>query len=306
MTTFEESGPVRLSAIEAGSGEPVVLLHGSASSNRQWRGLIEALYDRYHVIAPDLIGYGETPSWPYGEHVGMADHARLLADLVKRQGARLHIVGHSFGGAVALRFAQEHPERVQSLTLIEPVALHVLAGEHSEHRALLDDIRSVAAQMRRAEAEGDADGGVQHFVAFWNGQAAWKSMRADLRTELASCSRAIIGDFDAIADETPGVAGFRGIEAPTLLLYGTRSPQVTIRISKMLAETMPNAAARGIDGAGHMSPLSHGATVNGLVAAHIARHRAAWTVTSMSSPSKKRLPDARPTSSSPGSTAGSA
>ncbi len=287
--TLADADPVQLVAIEAGCGEPVVLLHGSGSSNRLWRGLIEALYDRYHVIAPDLVGYGATARWPHARAIAVADHGALLAALLKSVGAPVHLVGHGFGGAVASRFALDHPERVRSLGLIEPVVPQVLADGHARDRRLLAEIRSLARGMRLADVRGAPERAVESFIDFWNGEGSWRRLDADLRAELTRRSRTIIADLDAVAGEAPGPAGLERSGAPTFVLTGARSRTISIRIAQVLARAMPNAYSWSVEGAGHMLPLTHAAAVNRLVAAHIERHRAPSTVVRLSpSPARDR------------------
>ncbi len=104
---------------EEGAGVPVVLLHGSASDSRQWRSLTGWISGRYRVIAPDLPGYGGSHRVRRG--ATLETLAETLAPMLT-PGAPVHLVGHGFGGAVALKAACMFPGHVRSLTLIEPTA----------------------------------------------------------------------------------------------------------------------------------------------------------------------------------------
>lgn len=110
----------------SGQGEPVMLLHGSACSKGQWAGLTHLLEAQFQVAAVDLLGHGETPAWPGPAPLTLADEAMAIRTLVEHVRGPVHLVGHSFGGAVALHFAQAHPDQVRSLVLIEPVAFNLL------------------------------------------------------------------------------------------------------------------------------------------------------------------------------------
>ena len=88
-----------------GRGQPVVLVHSSVSGNRQWRALTEALRDRYRVLALNLFGYGETTPWPGKAPQSLYAQAQLVLALGEGLEAPLHLVGHSFGGSVALKVA---------------------------------------------------------------------------------------------------------------------------------------------------------------------------------------------------------
>src|SRR4051794_38237412 len=104
-------GRAGIACTEAGSGQPVVLLHGSACSGRQWRDLTGRLEDRFRVLAPDLHGHGESDAWPGPAPLTLAGEAAIVAALANLAGEPIHLVGHSYGAAVALHFAQAHPDR---------------------------------------------------------------------------------------------------------------------------------------------------------------------------------------------------
>src|SRR5688572_18112304 len=99
----------------------VVCVHCSASSSRQWRPLVERRAARRRVLTVDLYGYGASPPWPVGRGLTLLDEAGLLAPLYEVAGGPVDLVGHSYGGAVALRAALADPSRVRSLVLFEPV-----------------------------------------------------------------------------------------------------------------------------------------------------------------------------------------
>ena len=106
---------------EAGSGPAVLCLHCSASSSGQWRPLMERLAGRYRVIAPDLYGCGKSPAWPGERPMWIDDQIELLASAFERAGERFHLIGHSYGGAIALKAALSLRPRLASLVLYEPV-----------------------------------------------------------------------------------------------------------------------------------------------------------------------------------------
>ena len=105
-----------------GAGRPqVVAVHGSASSGGQWRRLVDELAPVFDVVTPDLPGYGQQQNIASLGKPTLSGDAADLERIARRAEAPIHIVAHSYGGAVALNFAINNPERVASLTLIEPV-----------------------------------------------------------------------------------------------------------------------------------------------------------------------------------------
>ena len=87
---------------------------------------MEQLGDRYHVIAADLYGSGKSPAWPGERPLWIDDQIAFLAPAFERAGERFHLVGHSFGGAIALKAALGLKPRLASLVLYEPVLFAVL------------------------------------------------------------------------------------------------------------------------------------------------------------------------------------
>jgi len=262
-------GGVNVSFSEAGSGPGVVLLHCSASTGEQWRGLREALQQRFRVLAPDLVGYGGTDPWCGRGPLILADEAALAAGLLP-QGEPFHLVGHSYGGAVALRLAYERPERVRSLTLIEPVAFHLLRERDPQ---LFDEVRRVAASVSDAVLTGAYERGMADFVDYWNGPGTWARIPAEVRRRLAPAAAKVALDFHAAMTEQTPLEAYARFDFPVLILCGERSPATTRRIATLLGEGIAAARLRVVPGAGHMLPLTHADLVNAAVAAHFERSR---------------------------------
>ena len=140
-----ELDQARLAYLEVGAGETVVLLHSSASSGAQWRSLCAPLAERFTALAPDLYGYGASDPWPGRAAMTLADEVAPLEALLARRPGPVHLVGHSYGGAVALRLALRAPT-LRSLTLIEPVAFTCCAAAAPlSARSTTRSLRSPAA-----------------------------------------------------------------------------------------------------------------------------------------------------------------
>jgi pimeloyl-ACP methyl ester carboxylesterase len=138
FTAAEQSVPIQPQTPyfrEAGSGTSVVCIHSSASSSGQWRTLMERLADRFRVIAVDLYGSGKTAAWPQGQPMHLDDEVALLSSVFRAAGDRFHLIGHSFGGAIALKAALANRDRVLSLVLYEPVLFSVLIADAPDSAA---------------------------------------------------------------------------------------------------------------------------------------------------------------------------
>jgi len=112
--------------IEQGDGPTVVLIHSSVAGARQWRSLMDARTNRFHLNAINLYGYRET-----GELIGdqaqtLHDQARLLDVIIPSGGCEFSPVGHSFGGSVAMKAASLFRDQLHRFALIEPKPFHLL------------------------------------------------------------------------------------------------------------------------------------------------------------------------------------
>jgi pimeloyl-ACP methyl ester carboxylesterase len=263
-----DAGGISLKYFAAGSGEPIVLLHCTAGSGRQWSGMAEALRRDFRVVAPDLCGYGGTANWPGNGTFNLAVEADLVAALLDMLGTPAHVVGHSYGGAVALQFALRHPPCLRSLTLIEPAAFHLLRdGDDTDERAFRE-ISEVAATVASAVNCGDYLGGMRRFVDYWGGEGAWDALPASQRHALASRIGKVTLDFWGTLNDPARLHDLAALAMPTLVVSGGRSPLPTRRICHHLSHAIPKAAVRTVADAGHMLPFTHFRQLLPLIEAH--------------------------------------
>jgi pimeloyl-ACP methyl ester carboxylesterase len=268
-----DAGGISLKYFAAGVGEPIVLLHCTGGSGRQWAGMAEALRSDFRVIAPDLCGYGGTAHWPGNGTFNLAVEADLIAALLDMLGNPAHIVGHSYGGAVALQLALRHPRYLKTLTLIEPASFHLLRdGDNIDERALRQ-ISEVGATVANAVNCGDYQGGMRRFVDYWGGEGAWNALPASQRLALAARINKVTLDLWATLNDPMRQADLASLEMPTLVVSGGQSPLPTRRICFHLARMIPNVTARTVASAGHMAPVTHFSEVLPLVSNHCGARR---------------------------------
>jgi pimeloyl-ACP methyl ester carboxylesterase len=142
-------------------GEPVVFVHGNASSSRFYAELLSDLPDRYRAIAPDLRGYGHSERRPIDATRGLRDFAEDVRSLVTELGLeRPAFVGWSTGGGVVMRYAIEHPDEVASLALLNPVSPFGYGGTLRDGTPCQPDYAGTGGGMANDEfierlAEGD-------------------------------------------------------------------------------------------------------------------------------------------------------
>ena len=249
---------------EAGAGTSVVCIHSSASSSGQWRALMERLSNRFRVIAVDLYGSGKTAAWPQGQPMFLDDELALLSPVFRAAGDRFHLVGHSFGGAIALKAALGDPRRLISLVLYEPVLFSVLMADAPESGAARE-ILAVRNDTIRLVDEGNLDASAQRFVDYWMGEGTWAATPEPRRPVLAAAMRAVKPEWHAAFYEPTPLKAFVAIDVPTLFLTGTKSKASARAVAQLLTAVLPRVRVEEIDGVGHMAPLTHPDRVNPLI-----------------------------------------
>lgn len=236
----------------------VVLLHSSASSARQWDALIERLQPRFRVRAIEFHGHGEQPPWRGDAALTLADDARLIAPLMQEaRGA--HIVGHSYGAAVALKLATLYPGWVRSLVAYEPVLFGLLLRDPGS-RTFARQITGAAAELRALLPHPRA--AAERFVGFWSGAAAWAAMSTNRQTAVAARMASVLAHFDALFNDPMQIDQLARLRAPMLFLNGKDTAGVTRCIAEILGDALPLAAHESLPQMGHMGPLTHAAEVN--------------------------------------------
>ncbi len=247
---------------------PAVLLHASASSGAQWKSLAGALAAR-DVLAPDLLGYGATPAPAVEGEFRLAEEAAALRPRLRALGAAVDLVGHSYGGAIALHLARTSPELVRRLVLIEPVAFHLLREGDAIDVAGYREFADTAAGVRRAAAAGASEAAAELFVDYWNGAGAWSALPPERRAPVLAALPKLGLEIDAVLGEPATLRDLRRIDRPVLLIQGGQTRLSTRCVCHRLAHALSDVEHRVVRGAGHMLPLTHRDEVNGLVVAFL-------------------------------------
>jgi pimeloyl-ACP methyl ester carboxylesterase len=251
-----------------GTGHPVVLVHSSGMSSRQWRTIGARLAPRFRVVAPDLLGYGDNPPWDADAPFSFHDDVGALGELILGFGQPVHLVGHSYGGLVAITHARLQPRSIRSLVLYDPVAMGVLhdAGEVA-----------ALAELPRGDGEGgfldERIGGTEPwwtmFVDYWNGPGAWRGLPEAARAGFLRVGKKAFLEVRSLLADRTGRGAYRVIDAPALLLTGETSPLAARRVIALLGDALPRARSEVVAGGGHMGPLTHADVVAALIEAHL-------------------------------------
>jgi pimeloyl-ACP methyl ester carboxylesterase len=240
-----------IAVLDRGQGGPVVLVHSSGLSSQQWGPIVPRLAAAHRVLAPDLLGYGGSDPWPDPDNFDLAADLAIVRAVIEHAGAPVHLVGHSYGGVLAMLAAREAPTRVRSLALYEPVTFHVLVDRDAEGAADLagaDD-----GTFLDATTGGDARW-VGRFVDYWGGPGAWSRLAPARQEALAAVGRKTFLEVRALMGVTLRAEDWQ-IPCPTLVMSGTRSPRAARGVCAILADSLPDARLHVFEGAGHMAPV---------------------------------------------------
>lgn len=248
--TFDSSaGAVRWAALGPAGAPPLVLVHGTPFSSYVWRGVARALAGGHRVYVWDLPGYGAS-EMRNGQDVSLAAQGRVLSELLGHWGLdRPAVVAHDFGGCVALRAHLLHGARYERLALVDPVALapwgtptYRLLGAHADvfaqlppelHRALVREY--VGSASRRGLHPAVLDRLVEPWCTA-EGQAAFY--------------RQIEQNDQRFTDEIQGRYG--ELRLPVLICWGAQDTWIPAAKGEELAQLVPGAELRLIEGAGHL------------------------------------------------------
>lgn len=247
----------------------VIALHCSGAGGGQWRSLGEALGRRLELLTPEHFG-PEIAGSAQRSGFALADEAARSIALIDSSGGKVHLVGHSYGGGVALQVALARPERVASMTLYEPAAFHLLDDLGADGAAGFIEIAAIARQVRCAVDAGDNERAAAAFVDYWNGAGMWAKLSSQVRKNLTRWAPKAPLEFAALMDEPATLQDFETLDFPILVLRGEHAPTPTRLIADALPDVMDCARLEVIAGAGHMGPLTHAAAVNARIVKHIA------------------------------------
>ena len=259
---YDDVGPENVKAA------PVLLLHASGASRRQWRSFVEAESARRRCLAPDRIGYGETAdrsgrASSMAQEMAVVDHLRALA------GGPVHLVGHSYGGAVAAAYAQAHAGDLLSLTLIEPVLFHLL--RHHGPSAQWDEIARLASSHIAHVEAGRLNDAADAFMTYWLGTTAWNAMPAAQRAAVTATMPKVAQEWRQMWSGGRAPTTRWQPTIPVLLIEGCATTPAAKTIMRHLAGNLLRAERKRVEGAGHLAPITHAATVNALIAEFIAQ-----------------------------------
>ncbi len=255
------SGDLASGPRESRPRQTVIALHCSGADSRQWRLLAATLEAPFELLAPDFYGTQSRPLWSGDRAFTLADEARPILELLDCLDGKVHLVGHSYGGGVALHIARARPTAVASLTLYEPSAFHLLKAEGGAQTPCFREIGRVAEACAAGLVSGDYRRAAAGFVDYWGGSGTWAALKPSLQEALTRWLPKAPLDFRALMQEAGRLDDYRDLRFPVLILRGSLAPAPTVAVATLLAGALPDCTLEVLAGAGHMGPVTHGEEV---------------------------------------------
>jgi pimeloyl-ACP methyl ester carboxylesterase len=240
---------------EIGIASRVVALHSSAAGARQWQAYSSLIDPRCQWQALDLLGYEAGASWPIGGKTSLdAEAQRIVPWLGGDREPPVHLVGHSYGGAVALQLALICPERLASVTVYEPVRFALLrATDVTKWHEIVRVGRRIGALV----LAGHSMEAAKRFVDYWSGEGAWDRLAATRQQGVALRMPKVQAEFEALFGDRVTASAYRALRMPVRVVRGTRSPEPVRRVAECLVDACLQVELLSLTGADHMTPLTH-------------------------------------------------
>ncbi|MEO8835319.1 MAG: alpha/beta hydrolase [Caldimonas sp.] len=257
---------------EQGRGEGVLCLHSNASTSSQWRQLSDLLSGRFHVVAADGCGAGKSPDWSPSTDATLDAEIDFLSPVLRAVGEQFHVVGHSYGAALALQLAAPHPKRVLSVAMYEPTLFYLVAGG--------DPSTSPAAGIWQASSDaaalvggGNNASAAERFVDFWMTEGSWRQMPGKRQDMVARSVRNVGRWREATFAQGAPATAFAALQMPVLLMWGDCSPESSQSVVRLLGTILADVTSAPQPGLGHMGPITDPERVNAQIASFLDLHR---------------------------------
>lgn len=250
---------VRVNGVELfhelqGSGEPVVLVHGSWGDHANWRTVVPALAESFRVLTYDRRGHSQSER--PGDGLRRDDEDDLAGLVLELDLAPAHIVGNSFGASIVLGLAARRPELFRSLVVHEPPLMAIV--EDPQVLPLMAEFEAKDAAVVARVKAGDLPGGARQFVedvAF--GPGVWDQLPDAVRQTFTNNAPTALNEQEDPAWATLDIEALKAFSSPALLCEGDQSPPWFPVIIRRLGEILKRSEHYLFRGAGHVPYMTH-------------------------------------------------
>ena len=256
----------RIDYAECGTGPTVVLVPGSCSTGAAWRPVIASWNGQFRCVTTSLLGYGGTVERRTASDPDISHEAEMLETVIRKADSRVHLVGHSFGGLVALAVALRNRVPLASLVILEAPGPELLRdrGEHQHYRAFrrMTDAHFAAFDGGKVEA-------IAAMIDFYGGAGTYASWPLRVRAYAVETTPVNILDWASAYGFPLSAASLSAVQIPAFVIMGGASHPAVERANALLSECMSEAALATIDTAAHFMIATHPNEVGRLIAQHV-------------------------------------
>jgi pimeloyl-ACP methyl ester carboxylesterase len=249
-----------------GSGPTLVLVPGSCSTGAAWRPVMKALDGRFRFVTTSLLGYGATAERRTDDDLSVLREAEMLETVIETAGGAVHLVGHSFGGAVALLVATRKRVPLASLTVLEAPLPSLLnhCGEAAHYRSFRDMTDAYFAAWQGGDREA-----IRTMIDFYGGEGTYASWPERVRAYAVETTPVNIRDWASAYDEPLSQEMLAAIDVPVSVAVGAQSHPAICRANGLVAMSIEGAAFKTIGGAAHFMISTHPGQVAEVIHANV-------------------------------------
>lgn len=256
----------RIEYEESGAGPTLVLVPGSCSTGAAWKPVIKALGEDLRFVTTSLLGYGATAERRTERDPSVLHEAEMLETVIREAGGKVHLVGHSFGGAVALIVAMRKRVEIASITVLEAPIPSLLGacGEEAHYRAFRDMTDAYFSAWRGGDREA-----IRSMIEFYGGEGTWAAWPERVRAYAVATTPVNMLDWASAYDYPLSPEMLAAIDVPTSVAVGAASHPAICRANGLAAISIRNATFKAIGGAAHFMISTHPAQVADLIFASV-------------------------------------
>jgi len=254
MQTMIEADGRAIDITDTGEGPPLLFVPGSYSTVSAWRPIQRLLRPGFRLVTTSLCGYGRSSDTRTGQDPAMRHEVQIVEALARHIGEPVHLVGHSFGGTVALAAALSGSVPVASLSFFEanPINLVRGYGDGELYRSTLRMSQDFEAAVHQGEP--DAAGRI---IDFWGGAGVFAGMPDAVKAYCRETAGVNVLDWRCAFGFDIAPQNCASLEVPVMVVRGELANDTMKAITEVLHGALPSSRTAVVDGAGHFLISSH-------------------------------------------------
>ena len=244
-----------------------MFVHGSCGGAGQWKNLASRLQDDYRTICVDLLGSGQSETWPIEREWSLDIDERSINAVLDFLNEPVHLIAHSGGCHFSYRTTKVIRDQILSVTYFEPTFFQLLRLDRDP---LFDEPAGIAKSYRNAMDNQDLDRAMASFVDVWaRSEGTWANLSDPVKCMMRRGSGRLYHEWMSPWTDKPSRNDLTEMDVPLLLIKGSNTIDSMHRVCDITSQSLPNCQYVEIAGAGHMCPFTHVEKVLPTIRAHI-------------------------------------